>query len=228
MAPALLFVVCWLVLFSSILTRGQVTSATYNVVDVHLPLLPNAAPVYVTGAVMTLVDSQPLYIRAGLCQQNLLCNSTNFVRCCADSDCDPLTLSRLPSAPTDCACPSFPGSICVDPSRPYTFGEQNEEYLSTAPNGFIFEIPIARACRNTIVNTNAIRGSFGVSLGTASQTPFEVRSFNEKMLYLEIYRSFIPIQSITRVLMVIMRWFFVLAVMMEILIFINVNVLSIV
>lgn len=163
--------------------------ATYNVLDVHTSNVPEAPPTVLTTALLNLTATEPIYVRPGRCQRNLVCNATNFVRCCSDDQCDPVTLTRLPTAPTDCACPSFPRVTCVDPSRPYAYGEAGAAWAFTPPNGFSFEIPIARSCRNTLITVSVIRGSFELYLGTASMTLREVRVMQERA-NLNLGRSF--------------------------------------
>lgn len=72
---------------------------------------------YASMAIYTINASAPVYTKAGNCQNNNLCNETNFAMCCKnpDVDCDPFTfLSRSGS----CICASRPGYACVDPTNP--------------------------------------------------------------------------------------------------------------
>lgn len=76
--------------------------------------LPSYPSVYNTGAIVTLTADEPLYYHAGRCQTNNACNGTTVIRCCNASDCDPVALAPLPTAPSDCVCPSAPNSVCLD------------------------------------------------------------------------------------------------------------------
>lgn len=169
-------IVCLLLATVCASASARMVGATYNVLDVHQSNVPNSPPLVMTTALLNVTATDPIFVRAGLCQQNLVCNATNFVRCCSDDQCDYVTYTRLPTTPADCACPLFPGVICLDPSRPFAFGEAAAEWATSNPNGYAFEIPVARSCRNTVITVTATRGFFSLFLGTASQTLFDVRN----------------------------------------------------
>lgn len=171
---ALLAVICIVAISST--DGARLLNATYEVARASVPLLPFYPTMQLDLAVVTLTADEPIYALAGACAQgSALCSESNFMPCCDPSDCDPVLLTRRPGVPSSCACPTLPGSICLDPSHP--IDRTGDEYLAMPPfSNIVFEIPLARACHTTLINLNVLRGNSNLYLGASSQTAEGVKA----------------------------------------------------
>lgn len=59
-----------------------VVSSTYEVVDAQLSFLPSYPPQFVTAGIVSITADEPIYVHAGKCQLNNVCNERNIVPCC--------------------------------------------------------------------------------------------------------------------------------------------------
>lgn len=72
-------------------------SATYEVVDAQLSFLPSYPPQFVTAGVVSITADEPIYVHAGKCQFNNVCNEKNIVPCCkVRGPLTRLSVSRTP------------------------------------------------------------------------------------------------------------------------------------